>query len=213
MIMNPITNEIVSEDNFQMFNNWQSIEFIAITNCEEVTTDTGFTLTGSMNGQSIQCELTQEEYFEGKNFTYNEAVTAVSQPDEIITTINSIPQVSIATTKFKNLYRLTVNNITIADFKLYPNDSKSILLLPHVKHFFNSKTMHLTLSELINLINERIHESTITNPWIWTQLTESLKPERKAGDTVPTGYLTKGHNEYYPYSSWIQKGYVTKVYL
>jgi hypothetical protein len=53
-------------------------------------------------------------------------------------------------------------------------------------------------------------EEIKNNPWVWTELTESLKPERKAGDSVPTGYLTEGHKEYYPYQTWIQKGYVTR---
>lgn len=48
------------------------------------------------------------------------------------------------------------------------------------------------------------------NPWVWTELTETLKPDRKAGDPVPLGYLSEGHSEYYPYQSWIQKGYVRK---
>lgn len=48
------------------------------------------------------------------------------------------------------------------------------------------------------------------NPWIWTALTESLHPDRKAGDPVPLGYLMEGHSEYYPYRSWIEKGYVER---
>lgn len=49
------------------------------------------------------------------------------------------------------------------------------------------------------------------NPWVWTELTESLKPDRKAGDPVPLGYLTEGATEYFPYASWIKKNYVERI--
>lgn len=52
---------------------------------------------------------------------------------------------------------------------------------------------------------------TKTNPWVWTELAESKKPDRKAGDTVPTGFLLEGYSEYYPYRTWIQKGYVERM--
>ena len=48
------------------------------------------------------------------------------------------------------------------------------------------------------------------NYYVWTELTESLKPERKAGESVPLGYLSEGATEYFPYSSWIKKGYVER---
>lgn len=49
------------------------------------------------------------------------------------------------------------------------------------------------------------------NKWVWTELTEQLKPDRKAGDSVPLGYLTEGYNEYFPHPNWIKKGYVKKI--
>ncbi|GED72556.1 hypothetical protein BRE01_62580 [Brevibacillus reuszeri] len=48
------------------------------------------------------------------------------------------------------------------------------------------------------------------NPWVWTELAENLKPDRKAGETVPVGYLFEGYSEYYPYRSWIRNGYVKR---
>ena len=48
------------------------------------------------------------------------------------------------------------------------------------------------------------------NNWAWTNKTESLKPDRKAGESVPVGYLTEGYAEYFPYSEWIKKGYVER---
>ena len=50
----------------------------------------------------------------------------------------------------------------------------------------------------------------LTNPWVWTQLTESIYPDRKAGTPVHLGYLMKGYKEYYPYNEWIKKGYVER---
>lgn len=51
----------------------------------------------------------------------------------------------------------------------------------------------------------------VANPWVWTELTETLKPDRKARESVPVEYMTRGQSEYYPYSKWIQKGYVERV--
>jgi hypothetical protein len=50
------------------------------------------------------------------------------------------------------------------------------------------------------------------NPWLWTELTEQKKPDRKAGTPVPLGYMSQGADgSYSPYSSWVKKGYVRKV--
>lgn len=48
------------------------------------------------------------------------------------------------------------------------------------------------------------------NPWAWTHIAESKYPDRKAGEPVPIGYLTEGHSEYFPYRTWIEKGYVER---
>ncbi|MCY9745041.1 hypothetical protein [Paenibacillus larvae] len=48
------------------------------------------------------------------------------------------------------------------------------------------------------------------NPWVWTQKAESKMPDRKAGTSVPIGFLTEGNSEYHPYQSWIDKGYVKR---
>jgi hypothetical protein len=52
---------------------------------------------------------------------------------------------------------------------------------------------------------------TKTNNWVWTELAESKIPDRKAGETVPVGFLMEGHSEYYPYSAWVKSGYVKEV--
>lgn len=51
------------------------------------------------------------------------------------------------------------------------------------------------------------------NDWVWTKLAEEKKPERKAGASVPTGYLTEGHTEWFPRQTWINKGYVERSEL
>jgi hypothetical protein len=49
------------------------------------------------------------------------------------------------------------------------------------------------------------------NYWVWSKLTETLKPDRKEGNSVPLGYLIEGHTEYFPYTAWVKKGYVEQV--
>lgn len=53
--------------------------------------------------------------------------------------------------------------------------------------------------------------NTKANLWVWTEFAESLKPDRKAGEPVPVGYLLEGHSEYYPYHTWVQRGYVIRI--
>lgn len=49
------------------------------------------------------------------------------------------------------------------------------------------------------------------NPWVWSVIAESKHPDRKAGESVPVGYLYVGHREYFPPQSWINKEYVIRV--
>lgn len=48
------------------------------------------------------------------------------------------------------------------------------------------------------------------NKWVWTELAESLKPDRKAGQAVPIEYLSEGAIEYHPPGAWIKKDYVRR---
>lgn len=48
------------------------------------------------------------------------------------------------------------------------------------------------------------------NPWVWTEKAEAKKPDRKAGEPVPIGFLTEGSDEWFPHQSWIEKGYVRR---
>lgn len=48
------------------------------------------------------------------------------------------------------------------------------------------------------------------NNWVWSEYAEELKPDRKAGTSVPVEYLMKGDKEYFPYSEWIKMGFVKK---
>lgn len=49
------------------------------------------------------------------------------------------------------------------------------------------------------------------NPWIWTSAAQEKYPDRVEGESVPLGFLTEGHTEYYPYASWIKRGYVKRI--
>jgi hypothetical protein len=46
--------------------------------------------------------------------------------------------------------------------------------------------------------------------WVWTAKAQELKANRLAGTAVPLEYLSEGHTEYFPYASWIKKGYVVR---
>lgn len=48
------------------------------------------------------------------------------------------------------------------------------------------------------------------NPWVWTEIAEQKKPDRKAGTKVDKRFLTEGFKEYRPYPAWIKSGYVRK---
>ncbi|AVF27607.1 hypothetical protein ERICIII_03497 [Paenibacillus larvae subsp. larvae] len=48
------------------------------------------------------------------------------------------------------------------------------------------------------------------NPWVWTEKAEFKMTDRKAGETIPIGFLTEGNEEYFPRPEWIQKGYVKR---
>lgn len=71
MIVHPHTKEIVSEDMFLSYPNWQSIKFLKATDCEEIETGTHFILKGKVNGREFESKLTVEQYFNGANFYLN----------------------------------------------------------------------------------------------------------------------------------------------
>lgn len=72
MIVHPVTKEIVTEDMFISYQDWKTTEFIQAINCKETKTDNGFVLTGEIDGVEFTASLTDEEYFDGKNYMLNE---------------------------------------------------------------------------------------------------------------------------------------------
>lgn len=68
MIVHPETKEIVTEDMFLSYPNWKETDFIKVTNCKETKTAEGVALTGEINGQTFTATLSENEYFNGKNF-------------------------------------------------------------------------------------------------------------------------------------------------
>lgn len=71
MIIHPTKKKIVREEDFEMFRDWKSVQFINATNCEIVETENGFKLIGFVNGEKFESDLSKEDYFDGKNFIYN----------------------------------------------------------------------------------------------------------------------------------------------
>lgn len=49
------------------------------------------------------------------------------------------------------------------------------------------------------------------NPWVWSEIAENKHPNRKAGESVPVGYLFVGYKEYFPPQSWINNKYVIRI--
>ncbi|HDR8302796.1 TPA: hypothetical protein QC153_002156 [Bacillus cereus] len=68
MIVHPDTKEIVTEDMFLSYPNWKETDFIKVTNCKETKTPEGVALTGEINGQTFTATLSENDYFNGKNF-------------------------------------------------------------------------------------------------------------------------------------------------
>ncbi|KON87387.1 hypothetical protein AF332_11490 [Sporosarcina globispora] len=53
----------------------------------------------------------------------------------------------------------------------------------------------------------------LLNPWVWDSAAQEKYPDRVTGESVPLEYLNEGYSEYYPYTSWITKGYVKRIEL
>jgi hypothetical protein len=68
MIINPNTNEIVSEDMYSAYPNWREIEFIKATKCLEIEKGETFELTGYVDGMYFKSVLSKRDYFDGKQF-------------------------------------------------------------------------------------------------------------------------------------------------
>ncbi|MFA2595259.1 hypothetical protein ABR772_25725 [Bacillus cereus] len=89
MIVHPETKEIVTEDMFLSYPNWKETDFIKVTNCKETKTPEGVALTGEINGQPFTATLSENDYFNGKNFILPE-LTNNNKGEEfgVIKTIN-----------------------------------------------------------------------------------------------------------------------------
>jgi hypothetical protein len=163
MIMNPFTKEIMTEDMFQSVSNWQEIEFVELTNCEEAETETGFALIGLINGETFKAELTQEDYFEGKCFSLVET-NEVTEEDEILLTEENVKEeletIECVEVTTKNLFRLQtieINGIKILDYRIN-KENNLITVFPHVKHFFSNNMLELDIEEFVNLVETKIKE-------------------------------------------------------
>lgn len=69
-ILNTKTKQIVKAHDFTIFEDWKTVKFIELTNCEEILTDNKAILKGVIKetGKAFISELTIKEYFDGKFF-------------------------------------------------------------------------------------------------------------------------------------------------
>lgn len=160
MLLNPNTNEIITEGMFQSVTNWQSVEFVELTNCEEVETNAGFVLIGMINGEIFKSVLTQEEYFEGKCFSMEEVSEQVEMTltEEIVKEeVETVEGVVVTT---KNLFRLQtveINGTKILDFRI-EKESNLITIFPHIKHFYSTNILELGVERFVDLVKTKQKE-------------------------------------------------------
>jgi hypothetical protein len=155
MLLNPITNEIIAEDMFQGVTNWQSIEFVELTNCEEVVTESGFALTGQMNGETFKVEMSQEDYFEGKFFSLVEEV--VLTEENVKEELETIEGVGITTKNLFSLQTVEINGVKVLDYRI-EKQNNLITVFPHVKHFFSTNILELNIDEFTELVEIKVKE-------------------------------------------------------
>jgi hypothetical protein len=158
MLLNPITNQIIAEDMFQGVTNWQSIEFVELTNCEETVTESGFALTGTMNGETFKVEMSQEDYFEGKFFSLVEVSEEVVLTEENVKEeLETIEGVTITTKNLFSLQTVEINGVKVLDYRI-EKQNNLINVFPHVKHFFSNKILELNIDEFTELVETKVKE-------------------------------------------------------
>lgn len=91
MIVHPETKEIVTEDMFLSYPNWKETDFIKVTNCKETKTAEGVALTGEIDGVTFTATLSEQDYFNGKNFILPEEEKEGEEMGLLGELINTLP--------------------------------------------------------------------------------------------------------------------------
>ncbi|PEL24299.1 hypothetical protein [Bacillus toyonensis] len=91
MIVHPETKEIVTEDMFLSYPNWKETDFIKVTNCKETKTAEGVALTGEIDGVTFTATLSEQDYFNGKNFILPEEEKESEEMGLLGELINTLP--------------------------------------------------------------------------------------------------------------------------
>ncbi|RNB59492.1 hypothetical protein EDM57_04960 [Brevibacillus gelatini] len=154
MIMHPVTSQIVKEDDFQMFSDWATTNFIYAENCEEIVTEDKVTLVGFIAGEKFEIEMPIEDYFEGKSFTIENEIEMTT--DDVIEQIEYDTSAKVVKNKvIKNYNHVQLNGVTIFSFRVKGN---KITVFPTCNHFSNTDIFETDLEQLISIILDKQRE-------------------------------------------------------
>lgn len=142
MVINPKTNEIMSEEMAMSVQGWEEIEFITVENCEEVESENGFVLVGTVNGASFRSVLSVDEYFEGKHFTYEASAANVvnfeAKKEQKRVEVVAADMPEGAFVKFDNMfkrYKVYIENEYVLAFRMA--GPGTYLIFPRSKFYRN----------------------------------------------------------------------------
>jgi hypothetical protein len=148
MIIHPVTNQIVKEDDFQMFSDWATVNFIIAEDCQEVVTEDKVTLTGFISGQKFEVEMPIDDYFDGKAFTIKNEIEMTT--DDVIEQIEYDTKARVVKNKaIKNYNHVHLNGVTIFSFRVKDN---KITVFPTYKYFSKTDIFETDLEQLISII-------------------------------------------------------------
>ncbi|MGG1664498.1 hypothetical protein [Brevibacillus sp. NRS-1366] len=154
MLIHPVTNEMVKEDDFQMFSDWTTTNFIYAEDCQEVTTEDKVTLTGSIAGEKFEVEMDIEDYFDGKSFTYSTEIEMTTE--DVIEQIEYDTNAKVDKNNvIKNYSHVQLNGETLLSFRVKNN---KIIVFPTCKHFSRTNFFEIDLEQLITIILDKERE-------------------------------------------------------
>lgn len=155
MIMHPVTNQIVKEDDFQMFSDWATTNFIYAEDCQEVVTEDKVTLIGFIAGEKFEVEMSIEDYFEGKTFTIKNEIEMTT--DDVIEQIEYDSNAKVVKNNaIKNYNHVQLDGQTIFSFRVKDN---KITVFPTCKYFSKTDIFETDLEQLISMIVDKQKEA------------------------------------------------------
>lgn len=153
MIIHPGTYQMTEERNYDMFSDWQSVNFIYATNCIEEMTDTHVTITGFVNEKEFSVSQPIDTYFDGCFFEYkqNEVEYSVTN-EEVIEEIEQNNNIKVNKNKsIKNLYQVEIDNKPVLSYRLKNN---KITVFPYMDHFSNNAIFDTSVDNFLVIIEQ-----------------------------------------------------------